>query len=362
MPLISSKDMIVNLSLNVTTQNYNDPRIQIIEADNAIQMDMLKFPKQFQYGICGVLWLLILIGSKFRYVLYKYIFDQYRSKELTSINILTLVVALVDHVRIVLLVLYGTLMIISDSSLQYVTGGLWICSILMYIIEFGRYYSFIGGLIIAIYRILLIKNYLCASSAAAKRNISRVLLFAGISLSLLSVATNAINDYEQTRRDTCMLVFRNHILILLDEYEQSLGNSSISSYWAAARLAINVSMLCMVVAEIIIYIIFFHDMYKNDNSQGLRRLLDPSVIRSRNRRNAITFFGQFCSFLFEFSWTLLYVFTVVIGIRSKGLVFARFFLKMVSFPIISIVDVLTSNILRSKLFKFNLYDFIFGLK
>jgi hypothetical protein len=159
-----------------------------------------------------------------------------------------------------------------------------------------------------------------------------------------------------------MLVFKNPILFILDEYEQSRGNPSILSYWATTRMTIDVILMFMVVAEIIIYIIFFHHMYKNDNSQGLRKLLDPGMIHSRNKRNAITFFGQFCSFIFNFSLTLVFLLTAVIGIRSKGLVFARFFIKMVSFPAISILDVLTSTTLRSKVFKFNLYDIIFCLK
>ena len=159
-----------------------------------------------------------------------------------------------------------------------------------------------------------------------------------------------------------MLVFRNDILLKIDEYEQSLGNASIFSYWAATHIANDTIMLCMVVAEITIYAIFFFLMYKHDNNQGLRRILDPNVIRNRNRRNAITFFGQFCSFLFEFSWTILIVFTDVIGYRTKGLIFARFFVKMALFPIISVIDVMTSNNLRSHVFNFNLYDFIFGLK
>ena len=153
-----------------------------------------------------------------------------------------------------------------------------------------------------------------------------------------------------------MLVFRKPMLVILDEYEQSLGNFSIISYWATTQMTISVIMLFMVVAEIIIYIIFFHHMYKHDNSQGLRRLLDPSVIRSRNRRNAITFFGQFCSFFFEFSWILFFVLTAVIGNRTKELIFSRFLIKMVSFPVISVLDVLTSTTLRYKVFKFNLYS------
>ena len=66
----SNNDVIVNLSLNLFTHIYNNNWIQIIEGGNKIQMDILKFPKRFQCVICGVLWLLILLGSKFRYVLY----------------------------------------------------------------------------------------------------------------------------------------------------------------------------------------------------------------------------------------------------------------------------------------------------
>jgi hypothetical protein len=360
MSVLSNNDLTMNLSWNGSIHTYNDSQVQIIEADSKNQM--LKLPKQFLYVGCGIVWFLILIGSKFRYILYKYIFDRYKSKELKTIDILTLVVALVEQVSTVLLVLYGTLMVINDTSLQYIAGGSFICSLLMYVIEFGRYYSFIGNLIISVYRILLIKNHRCVSGAARKRNLLKVFLFFGLSLTSLSVVINALNDYEQTRRDNCMLVLPNPMFFILDEYEQSRGNPSILSYWATTRMTINVILLFTVVAEIIIYIIFFHHMYKNDNSQGLRQLLDPRVIRSRNKRNAIPFFGQFCSFIFKFSLTLIWVLTTVIGIRSKGLILARFFIRMVSFPAISILDVLTSTTLRSNVFKFNLYDIIFGLK
>ena len=164
MPYFSNDDVIVNLSLNLTTKSYKNLGLEIIDADNILKRDpFVTYSKRFQLLVCGVLWLLILIGSKFRYVLYKYIFDQYRSRELTPINILTLVVSLVEHVSTVLLVLYGTLMVINGTSLQYITGGTCICSLLMYTIDFGRYYTFIGGFMISMYRILLIKNYRCVS-------------------------------------------------------------------------------------------------------------------------------------------------------------------------------------------------------
>ena len=192
MSLLIQDDEIVNLRFNGSTEIFNDSWIQLIEVENKIQMNSVMFSKRLQYVMCGVLWILMLIGSKFRYIIYKYIFVQYRSKEITEINILTLVVLVVDHVSTTLLVLYVTLMVINDTSLLHITGGNFLCIPLMYIIEFGRYYSFIGGLIIAVYRIILITRHHVVSSVKRKNIILRILLFSGLSLTLFSVVINAM--------------------------------------------------------------------------------------------------------------------------------------------------------------------------
>ena len=100
MPFFSNDDVIVNLSLNLTTKSYKNLGLEIIDADNILKRDpFVTYSKRFQWLVCGVLWLLILIGSKFRYVLYKYIFDQYRSRELKKINMLALVADSYTHLR-----------------------------------------------------------------------------------------------------------------------------------------------------------------------------------------------------------------------------------------------------------------------
>ena len=87
-------------------------------------------------------------------------------------------------------------------------------------------------------------------------------------------------------------------------------------------------------------------MYRHDNNEGLRRLLGSNIIKLRNRRNAITFFGQFCSFAFEFSIGILII-CAVKGDAPWGVVFV---LKVVCFTSMSIVEVVTSTTLRARIF------------
>ena len=181
-------------------------------------------------------------------------------------------------------------------------------------------------------------------------------------LSPFCVLSKATNDYEQLRRDTCHLVFRNQILLVLDEYEQTLGRLSILSYWHSMQLLDSYGRISTKVAELIIYIIFFHHIFKNDNSPGLQRLLEPNIIKLRNRTNAISFLGQFCSFVFELSWTVVYIVTTFLASRTAGLLIFRFAIRMVTATCMPVIEVITSNTPRKRIFKFCFYDVIFGLR
>ena len=111
-------------------------------------------------------------------------------------------------------------------------------------------------------------------------------------------------------------------------------------------------MLLVTISELSIYIILFRFMYLHDNNERLRRLLEPNVIRQRNKTNAITFFGQFCSFLFEISVWILFMFAMLIGGKSSvGLLAAFSILKTISFTCMTVIEVMTSSSLRSKMHK-----------
>ena len=275
--------------------------INILQAKNLLSpgihnRKMQLAPNLFWALIC-VAWFCVLIVSYFRYILYDYLFQQLKLKQLKPIDTLTFLVAFIDHISTASMIAYGTVMLVTGKQFHHLIGGRWTCIIIMYLTSFGKGYSFIGGLMISIYRIILITD----SSGWIKyrlglKTIYRIILLVGISLALSSVFLQSYNDYEKLRRDNCQVVYRIQMMMALDEYEQSRGYPSIFSFWITTMLTISYSRICMVILEVMIYAIFFRHMYKHDNNELLRRLLDPNVTRTRNRNNAITFLDSFVHF------------------------------------------------------------------
>ena len=110
-------------------------------------------------------------------------------------------------------------------------------------------------------------------------------------------------------------------------------------------------MLLTTISEIVIYILLFRFMYLHDNTERLRALLEPQVIRKRNKNNAITFFGQFCSFLFEVSVWMIFTFAMLVGKGSVLLLALVSILRTIFFTCMTIVEVMTSSPLRSFLYE-----------
>ena len=166
-------------------------------------------------------------------------------------------------------------------------------------------------------------------------------------MTVLFVLLWSSHDYEQLLRETCMAFPRHQLLQILDDYEQSRGNASIISYFRNVRIMSGFVLMSPTIAEIIIYFIFFHYIYIHGNGERLRRLLEPTVIKLRNRTNAITFFGQFCSFVFELSSAIFIICALKGWGEAWGVIFV---LKLTCFTSISMIEVFTSGTLRPRLF------------
>ena len=116
------------------------------------------------------------------------------------------------------------------------------------------------------------------------------------------------------------------------------------------RTTIFAILLILTSAEITIYIAFFHHIYKHDNNERLRLLLGPNTIKHRNRKNALTFFSQFCSFVLEVSFVTACILTLWIG-SSKNLgYFLCTQLSKITLTGTAIIEVLASSNLRRKVF------------
>ena len=322
----------------------------ILEATNVMRPSILNISKHFQWLIWGIRWLLILIGSYFRYIMYEYIFCQRNRKELKPLDIPTLLVSVSQHLSVVIFAIGATLTIVTDARLDDI-GGNWICTLSKPLIRFDLCYSVVGSLGISIYRIACIRNVHLIRSEIGKKRLLYGILLGGLSISCVVVVLLKSDDYAHLSRTKCMPILKNQPIKLLDEYEQSRGNPSIYAYWRNVRVILSFTGACMIIVQIGIYISFFRLMFKNDNREVLRRLLGPDVIRLRNRTNAITFFGQFCSFVFEFSVIILILLAASVMKDSFYSLAIILILKSGGFTAMAIVEVLTSPTLRNRLFK-----------
>jgi len=336
--------------------------IEILDAHSINRTPLLSLDKNIQWTIVGFCWLFLLIGTYFRYLLYSFLYGSYKAKDNKPIDKLILVLTLIQHISIVLVVIRITLLFSYEAKLHE-TVGEWYCTMNDVIYTFDLYYSYIGSLGLSLFRILYIKCNVWIKYRFGEKRFLYIILFGGLSLAAIFVTNYSIHDYSKIQGANCMAADRMLILgHFLEEYAQSQGNVTHFSDWLTRARIIVLILMAMTLVEITLYFVYFHHIYRNDNKETLKLALGPTVIRRRNRKNAITFFGQFCSFVFEFSITVFLIIAFAfMGLDSSDsaqvtvsspIVFIRalfFSLRAASFTAISIVEVLTSSNLRSRI-------------
>ena len=148
---------------------------------------------------------------------------------------------------------------------------------------FEYYYSGIGSLGIAIFRVMYVKFDTMVKDVIGATNLLKIILCGGIGLTVILLSSLFLNDYEQLQMKYCHTPPNFNIFKILDEYEQGKGGPSIFQYFIYPRIASGGIMLLVTISELSIYIILFRFMYLHDNNERLRRLLEPNVIRQRNK-------------------------------------------------------------------------------
>ena len=346
-------------------QDSIDLFIHILESETAGRPKLLQKPKLIQWCTVGFFWFFALIGTYFRYFLYQYLFQQYKEKKFTPVNTLSIFLVLCQHLEAIAGALTTTLIVLDYGYWDTEDTESWFCSFRWRFASFALYYSFIGSLGVSIHRILLIKQTNWTNFAINEKIMINAILLTGLLLAIFFVIIATSHDYVQFFEETCMMVPKLWILQMLDEYEQSRNNLPIMPYFAKVHIAIGFSMIFAIILEIFIYGIFFHHMYLHNNRKILGDLLEPAVIKRRNRKNAISFFGEFCSFFIQLTVVSLMLMSYTYGSPNNGLhMIAMAFWRM-SFAIMSLVEVLLSNILRKRMLNscdISLYNIIFGLK
>ena len=330
--------------------------IHVLEGRDSMRPLILRSVPKSAWIVCGIAWCFILIASYFRCILYSYLCRKYREKQMTSIDVLILVHSIIQHLANISRILFFTLLLSQDASAEYWdwkmdSTGKFFCVLFKITIAFEHYYSCTGSLGIAIFRMMYIQFDTLIKDIIGASNLLKIILFGGLGLTGLFVYTLFLNDYEHLLMEHCHMPANLYLLRILDEYEQGKGELSIYGYFIYPRIAIGGIMLCMTMAELVMYIIFFRFIYLHDNNEKLRALLGPQVIRKRNKTNAITFFGQFCSFVFEVSTWILFTLAMMVGKGSVLLLAIFSILRTISFTCMTIIEIMTSSSLRSIMYE-----------
>ena len=335
---------------NISNVNFS---LFASKADDMVKPWFLDHSNSFKTFRCTYQWSLIVIGSYFRYIVYKQLFKSYQKKEFSHIEVLLTILISIQHLNMMMYLFSTALMMATDASypesLGYVAGTCF-CNIHMLLYRFDALYKYIGGLGIALYRILLITCPNLVEFRIGKKLLFYLILYGGLIVTFCSFIFLYLHDYSYLFMTECIHPPKRLLLESLDEYEQSRGEPSIYSVYLNARIYLGILDLFCVVSTMTIYVIFFRFCYKHDNNENLKLLLEPEVIRRRNKRNAITFFGQFCSFVLQLIVITVFMMQAAMSNSENQLMDIFLILRTTLFFGMAVTEVFTSKRLRSQLF------------
>lgn len=101
----------------------------------------------------------------------------------------------------------------------------------------------------------------------------------------------------------------------------------------------------LILIEATCYVLLFLHIYHHDN-QVVISVLKPDVIKQRNKKNAISFAGQLCTWILEALYTTLL--TYFVGWKNNATIReTASFVKLSEFTLVPLVQILCSPPLRN---------------
>ena len=271
--------------------------------------------------------------------------SQYKRKQLTPINILTLVVCLIQHLEVGW-VIFSQVMMIWNGDDPSNIAVFWFSMINFMTLVFMWCYSAMGGLGIAVYRIMLIKYDNVVYTIIGQKLLMYIILFCEfliiiLFLAILEIANSLfLGPVRPPFYDTARSSLDS--MDVLDVYNQASGNQSFFDFHVMIRGSFFVFLIFLTIVEIVIYFVFFRHLYKHDNKEVFIKLLGTKAIRERNAKNAMSFISLFLSFIVEMAFLILAAFFWFGNDRFLIPIVARKF----SLTFVAIVEVITSKNLR----------------
>ena len=284
----------------------------------------------------------LLVGSYFKSAIYVYMYEKRKNLTERPINVLLLVQAIVQHLISSLMIIFLVVGLNSNAAISEHLGGEDWCNIEFHAGNYGFSYRVVGGLGIACYRLLC----LFASDWVKYKIGSNILLCSILSLSftlptglILGFATgNGPASRKQAGWNLC-IGKSEELRNVLHEYSILRGTTTPEAEHIP-MIMISISLL-FVMAELVCYVVFFGHYYLHDKEMLEKKILKADVIKRRNQKNAITFLGQFWTFMTECIMLIL----IFISLNEQSDISYRVFAIIgfwIEFGLVSVVEVCAS--------------------
>ena len=320
-------------------------QLNLIKSENVVTPHFVSLSKKEQIMLHCFAWINAAVFTYFRLIVIKYLYKQFKMKEVTSVNILTMIIYLFQHLEVFWYITQQVMMLWVGNDYSEIIPP-WYCSLNSNILLFMYIYSVLGGLGVATYRIMLIKHQVLVKDIIGRKRLMFIILSFEFFISMCLIGSFHINDtFWDPVQPPCMYRVPGNVLEFLDTYRQSIGHQSFLSYHNMNRISLLTVNLALTLSEVIIYVIFFHHIYKQDNTETLKKLLGNEVINERNRKNVMSFMSLFFSFLVE-SFFLIILYLSSNSETKETLFKYPFFVRNISLTAIAAVEVATSNVLR----------------
>jgi hypothetical protein len=287
----------------------------------------------------------LTIGSYFKTALYWYMYDHLKGIKDRPIDILLLLQAIIQHMMCLLMVFTYTIGLSFDITFSHYLGEAW-CNVPWYGGTFGAAYRNVGSLGIAIMRLLFMYRGDWMKEKFGTKRMLCVIAAASLIISALMTIGFGIGNGPSSRKQPTwnFCVGKSEKLReIFHQYSVIRGNVTVQ-HELIPKLILLISLV-WVVAELGCYLVIFGHLYLHNRAMMKKKITEPGVVERRQQKNAITFLGQFWSFIVECIVYLLMMYTM----NKKSHFIYRVVVIIgfwVEFGLVSAVEVMTSKNLR----------------
>lgn len=289
-----------------------------------------------------------IVGSYFKTAIYCYMYDKRKEVKERPINILILIQAIIQHIVYFIMASTYTIGLGLDVTFSDHLGEAW-CNLPWYGGAYGAAYKSIGGLGIAIFRLLFLFHGDWVKDKCGKKRLLSIILSISIVMSVLLTVGFGIGNGPSSRKQ----VTWNFCIGKSEEHREYLHDYSllrgtvIPQDEFIPKLVLTI-ILFNVIVELVCYLIFFGYVYHHNRYIMKKKILEIKVIKTRQQKNAMTLMGQFYTFVVE---GVLYL-GMILSMKKESDIAFRMIVVVgfyVEFGLVSVVEVMTSRSLRKYL-------------